>query len=120
MNMRTWLTARETKDLLGVSAARVMQLKSAGELVCDYDINGHCQFARESVDRCLSERTIRKASSNADGERRASENADIRAKAKREREREAKRLLDLAEEKVAREKVIVKYLGRIAKALERS
>ncbi len=117
--MRSWLTTRETREILGVSHSRVMQLKSAGELVCDYDIDGHCQFARESVDRCLSERTIRKASTNADGERRASENADIRAKAKREREREAKRRLALEEEKVEREKAGLKCLVWIAKALER-
>lgn len=95
-----------------------MQLKAAGELVCDYDKEGRCQFARESVDRTLSERTIRAATTIESGERRASENADIRAKARREREREAARQLALAEEKVDREKAIVKVLGRIAKALE--
>lgn len=91
--MRTWLSLREVKTLLGVSQPRVSQLVKAGELVAERDISGALQFDRATTERYAIDRAAKRERDSVAAEERRMLQTEARERFSRQRarEREAER-----------------------------
>jgi hypothetical protein len=116
--MRTWLTTREVRALLGgISQPRVSQLVKEGLLICEPDGEGRLRYDRPTAEALARNRASRAAATIEGAEERKALQDEARDRFKRERERaraaeeeRTKRLDDLKERTVRALESIAKQL----------